>query len=122
MAKTGRRPKEIDEDIVFKLAAIDCTMTEIAAVVDCDPKTLANRFSEIIAKGKEHGKMSLRRKCYETAMNGNVTMMIWLSKQRLGYREPKQELETRVIDDTQLKITELTDQLIKISKPECSQT
>lgn len=83
------RPRlKIDLDQVEKLAAINCTNTEIAAVLGCDSSLLSKpRFSGVIAKGRERGKMSLKRKMWDTAMGGNVTMQIWLSKQMLGYTE-----------------------------------
>lgn len=87
MAKMGR-PKgtTLDLETIEKLAVIHCSNTEIAAIIGCDASLLSKPlYSEIIAKGKDKGKMSLRRKMYETAMGGNVTMMIWLSKQILGH-------------------------------------
>ena len=75
------RPKlEIDEDQVRKLALIQCTMNEIAAVMKCSVDTLERRFADIIKEGREQGTMSLKRKQYEVAMGGNVTMLIWLGK------------------------------------------
>lgn len=85
---------EVDEIQVEKLAAINCSYDEMAAVLDCDPKTLTNRFSQAIKKGRAHGKMSLKRKQWEVAMSGNVSMLIWLGKQILGQSDhPIQEEE-----------------------------
>lgn len=82
------RPKKIvDEDQIMKLAAINCSYAEIAAVVGVDPSTLTRRFAQVIEKGREQGKMSLKRKQYEVAMGGNVSMLIWLGKQILGQRD-----------------------------------
>ena len=79
------RPKlKIDEEQVMKLAAINCSYAEMAAVLDCDESTLTRRFAQAIQKGRENGKMSLKRKQFELAMSGNVTMLIWLGKQTLG--------------------------------------
>ncbi len=84
----ARPPKGLDIDVIEKLAAIHCKNTEIAAVIGCDPSLLSKpRYSIIIAKGKERGRMSLRRKMWDTAMTGNVVMQIWLSKQMLGYTD-----------------------------------
>lgn len=78
------RPKaNIDADQVEKLAAIQCTLPEMAAVLNCNVSTLQRRFAQHIEKGREHGRMSLKRKQYEVAMNGNVGMLIWLGKQHL---------------------------------------
>ena len=85
--KIGRPLLPIDEKLVHKLAAIHCTMEEIAATCNCSVDTLENRFSDIIQKAREEGKASLRRMQYQKAQEGNVTMMIWLGKQLLGQRE-----------------------------------
>ena len=88
------RPKlEIDESLVEKLAQIQCTPREIAVIVGCSEDTITGRFSEIIAKGKETGKMSLRRTMFKKAQEGNATLLIWLSKQHLGMSD-KNEIST----------------------------
>ncbi len=102
----ARPLKQIDENQVKQLAAINCSYAEMAAVLDCNESTLTRRFAQAIQKGREHGRMSLKRKMFETAMGGNVTMMIWLSKQMLGYREPKDELQS--LQNIQVKIEDYT--------------
>lgn len=74
----------IDMEQVRKLAAIDCTNAEIAAVLKISIGTLERRCRQAIAEGKEEGKASIRRKQFEIAQKGNVAMLIWLGKQRLG--------------------------------------
>lgn len=82
------RPKiEIDEEQVKKLAAINCSLAEMAAVLGCSVDTLGRRFAEVIEEGRSSGKMSLKRKQYEVAMSGNVTMLIWLGKILLEQRD-----------------------------------
>jgi len=88
------RPKlKIDADQVEKLAAINCSYAEMAAVLDCDESTLTRRYAQAIKKGRERGRMSLKRKQYELAMSGNVTMLIWLGKIMLEQREPARPVE-----------------------------
>ena len=41
-------------------------------------------FADIYKRLSAPGNVSLRRKQFELAMNGNVTMNIWLGKQKLG--------------------------------------
>lgn len=96
----ARPKKEIDLETIEKLAAIHCTMEEIAAFCDCSVDTLERRFAEPIKRAKDKGKSSIRRKQWELAQLGNVTMLIWLGKQVLGQRD-KQELST---DGNGLKI------------------
>ena len=85
--RMGRPPLELDEVVIEHLASIHCTMIEIAAVCKCSVDTLENRYSDIIKKGRQSGKMSLRRKMFELAMKGNTGLLIWLSKQHLDMQE-----------------------------------
>ena len=88
------RPKaDIDEEQLKTLAAINCSYAEMAAVLGCDESTLTRRFAQVIRQGRETGKMSLKRKQYEIAMKGNVTMLIWLGKIMLDQRDPSFEMK-----------------------------
>lgn len=49
----GRPKKNIDPEVVEKLASIMCTMNEIATFVDCSVDTLERRFADIIKRGQE---------------------------------------------------------------------
>jgi hypothetical protein len=83
----ARPKKPIDEETVEKLAAIHCSYNEMALILNCNPSTLTRRFAQAIEKGRAHGKQSLKRKQYEVAMSGNVTMLIWLGKIILDQRD-----------------------------------
>ncbi len=82
--KTGRPKKEIDARQVVKLARINCSYAEMAAVLDCSASTLKRRFGPAIKRGRELGTSSLKRKQYIVAMRGHVGMLIWLGKNMLG--------------------------------------
>ena len=92
MAKTGRTQATIDWDTVGKLLEADCSGESIAAQFGVHRTTLYNRckadlgltFSTLSQQKKMLGDNLLRAKQYQTAMSGNVTMQIWLGKQRLG--------------------------------------
>ena len=98
---------EIDEDLVRQLATIQCTMVEIGAVVKCSVDTLERRFADVIKKGQEEGKSSLRRAQYKIAMSGNSTMLIWLGKQYLNQRD---SAEINVAPETKQAFTKLMGQ------------
>lgn len=75
------------------LSSWDCTQEEIAAALRVS-KTTLTRFLQRNEDGRlalEEGRLahtsSLRRKQFEVAMAGNVPMLIWLGKQRLGQRD-----------------------------------
>ena len=104
--KTGPKPKDLvtvevtgyevgrgitkkvvfDED-VYKLATMGCSDREIATWFDIKEDTLRYNFAEIIAKGREDMKQSLRRAQIRLALSGNATMLIWLGKNILGQSE-----------------------------------
>jgi hypothetical protein len=82
------RPQlKINAEDVEKLAAIGCTLREIAAFCNCSEDTIERRYAEPMNKGREKGKTRLRRSMWQAVDRGNITMMIWLSKQILGMRE-----------------------------------
>jgi hypothetical protein len=85
--KVGRPKKELDTNMIEKLASIFCTNEEISTIVGCHSDTLADNFSEYLKKGRDKGKMSLRRMQWEKAQSGNTTMLIWLGKQMLGQKD-----------------------------------
>lgn len=84
----GRPKKVINYELAEKLANIMCTQEEIATMFDCDVRTLQRdeEFCRVFKKGKENGKMSLRRMQYKLAEK-NPTMAIWLGKQYLGQKD-----------------------------------
>ena len=105
----GRPLKEIDAEQVKKLAMINCSYEEIAAVIGCDPKTLTNRFSQVIKEGREHGKSSLKRAMWKKGViEGNCTMQIWLSKNMLGYKDRELHVASGSIEGGEL-IVNLTN-------------
>ena len=85
--KVGRPRVKIDEDQLEKLAAIECSLEEMALVLGCSVSTLQRNFEQVIEKGRAQGSASLRRRQFELAMSGNITMLIWLGKVRLGQKE-----------------------------------
>lgn len=96
----GGRPKSIiDQEQFEELCHIQCTETEICAVLKCDDKTLTKwcnetygkSFSEVFAEKREGGKASLRRMQWKMA-EVNPTMAIFLGKNMLQQRDkPKDE-------------------------------
>lgn len=93
MARPTKEP-DVDANVMERLAAICCTMTEIAAVTGLSVDTLERRFAVPIKRGREVGKATLRREQYRLAMNGNPTMLIWLGKQLLGQSDKTEQRVT----------------------------
>jgi len=82
-----------------KLCNIHCTLVELAEWFGCSEDTIERAvrrehklsFAEYYKRKSSRGKISLRRKMFETAQSGNVIMMIWLSKNWLGFRDKPEE-------------------------------
>lgn len=96
MAKMGRPEIKIDKEEFEKLCGLHATLIEMAGWFDCSEDTIENwckknydgaTFSDVFKKKSGKGKVSLRRKQFEAAIKGNVTMLIWLGKQQLGQRD-----------------------------------
>jgi hypothetical protein len=84
----GKPKTVVDLELVYNLAKLHCTNREIASLVGCHVDTLQKRFHDLLDKGRDDGKMTLRRSLWDLALNGkNVTAMIWLSKQHLGFSD-----------------------------------
>lgn len=100
--KGGRPLIKVDWDQVDKMCAIHCTGEEQAAILGIDYDTLnaackrekGKGFSDYFKQKAAGGKMSLRRKQYTTAMDGNTTMLVWLGKNWLGQSDGQEEGDT----------------------------
>lgn len=118
--KRGAKPKRpvSDEDFAIfeNLCKIQCTLHEIAAFFDVDVNTIESHvkahygknFSEVFKEKRKLGHVSLRRKQYEKALEGNTTMLIWLGKQ---YLKQLDKIETSGGGDEREKNTLSSDEL-----------
>jgi len=93
--KGGRPRKVIDYDQFEKLCYLQCTQAEIMNFFDIDTRDTLNErirehygkdesYSTIYDKKSAGGKIAVRRKQFQVAESGNVSMLIWLGKQWLG--------------------------------------
>lgn len=111
MAKAGRKKIEIDWHEFDKLCQLQCSLREIASWFECSEDTIERRvkevhsidFADYFDQKRGKGKIALRRKQYEVALSGNVTMLIWLGKQYLGQSD-KQEVKHDTENDLNFTI------------------
>lgn len=96
----GGRPRLVlnqdGEKLIEDLYSIMCKDDEVEGIIGADIETLKaehniERFSRAQKKGQSIAKSSLRRAQFKSALNGNIPMQIWLGKQILGQREPRDE-------------------------------
>jgi hypothetical protein len=122
---TGGRPsidpnRPIDKTLaetIEKLAQMQCTREEIAAVSGVCVDTLRDNenFLQVIKKGMENGKASLRRMQWKSAQDGNVSAQIWLGKNYLGQKD-RQELSGDKDNPLQIDASGLLDKLKRMAK------
>ena len=91
----GKRKKVVVPKDVYELAAIGCNDREIARWFDIDENTLRYNFSEIMEKGREDLKHSLRRAMIKNALSGNAALQIFLAKNMLGMSDTPSQSEDK---------------------------
>jgi hypothetical protein len=102
--KVGRPKAIIDWQKVGQMCEAGCSAFGIASSLGIDDETLKKRclvdnkcsFSEFAQQKRAKGNELLRMKQFQTAMSGNVTMQIWLGKNRLGQSE-KTEIKSDIV-------------------------
>ena len=109
-AKPGRPFKEriqpsIEQQIEI-LASYFLTDSEISAVMEIPRSSLQRNYGAILKRGRDMATGSLKKKQFQVAMSGNVTMLIWLGKVLLGQKEIRDPIpgdigDTKVIYKTQ---------------------
>ena len=84
-AKGRTKVKDIDREQVWRLACMQCTLREIADVMDVSHETIRKHFGDLIEQGQSVGKKSLRRAQWDKALTDRSDrMLIFLGKQYLG--------------------------------------
>lgn len=106
----GRPKKEIDYETVEKLANIQCTQEEIASFLGISTRTLQRdeQFMELFNRGRENGKMSLRRIQWKHAEK-SATMAIWLGKQYLGQKDNIEVANTDELNKVKELLSKISD-------------
>ena len=108
--KAGRNPIP-DEKIeaarsqVIALARLGCTDPEIGSIVGMSENSIKKYLRTELSEGRNNMRASLRKAQIETAIRDhNPTMLIWLGKNYLGQREPKQNLEVSAAYNIERKV------------------
>lgn len=90
----GSNRRVISPEEVENLARTWADQKEIAQILDIPLGTLRYNFAKELEKGRAETKQALRRAQIKLALNGNVTMLIWLGKNILGQSDtPRGEKE-----------------------------
>jgi hypothetical protein len=91
----GRRKRVVVPKDVYELAVIGCNDREIARWFDLDENTLRYNFSDIMLKGREDLKHTLRRAMIKNALSGNAALQIFLAKNMLGMSDTPNQSEDK---------------------------
>lgn len=78
---------QADRDHVERLAGIGLPADQIALVMSCSESTLHKYFAEQLATGVAKANAKVASYAFGAAAKGNVSMIIFLCKTRLGWRE-----------------------------------
>lgn len=113
--------KKIDLEQVEEMASEFCTQEEIAEDMGFD-RTVFHRREDVRAaflRGKNSAKLSLRHMMYLSAKGGDRTMMIFLAKNELGYRDnpAKDETDPHALEGANEQIHSIAD-LINDPQPD----
>jgi hypothetical protein len=76
----GRPTKDINGEMVQKLAKLGCTQNEIADFFDVTPSVISERFRSDFQLGHAESKINLRHMQFKRAMQGSDRMLIHLGK------------------------------------------
>jgi len=113
---------DINWEIVDRLCSVQCTMEEVAIVVNVDEETIDRHckkqnkmsFAEYYRTKKQGGKASLRRAQWIAAeQDRNTAMLIWLGKQYLGQSEKTEIIIDSKRDYVNKLLISLTDEDIE---------
>lgn len=83
----GRPKLDLDVDLIENMAATGLTVQDISTILEVSKDTLERNYAANIEKGRAKCRMSLQKKQYEVAMQGDKTMLIWLGKIRCAQKE-----------------------------------
>ena len=111
----GENKKVIDPKEVEKLAKLWCTIEEMSDFFGVARETFAYNFKDIIVKARSETKQRLRQAQLKVALEGNVTMLIWLGKNILGQMESPELFEAQP-ELTQEQIDERIAKLLKLNE------
>ena len=87
--------KDIDKELVWRLASMMCTITEIANVIGITEVQVKRKFGDLIEKGRSEGRKALRRAQFDKAViDRDPRMLIFLGKQYLGQKDNPEDKES----------------------------
>ena len=112
MSKMGRPTKQIDAKQLKNLMRLRPTLADTAAFFETTERTIERiirkeydlTFVEFREQNMVHTRLGITRKAVEKALSGDNTMLIWVSKNMLGWSdkiesETKEKIEIKIDKD-----------------------
>lgn len=90
-------PIRTDERGIMRMGEVGLSMRAIAYIVGCDESTIRKKYSEKIEKGKAKTGFHIAEKMIDLALEGDRTMLIWVSKNLLGWADTPQMPSNQVL-------------------------
>lgn len=90
--KRGRPFKEINIELLKRMAARHSTLDEMADCLGCTKVTLLNNYYTIIQEGRAQGKLNLRDHQWRILEKGSADMAKWLGRAILKQNESSNAL------------------------------
>jgi transcription initiation factor TFIIIB Brf1 subunit/transcription initiation factor TFIIB len=105
--KRGRPFKEINIELLKRMAARHSTMEEMADCLGITSETLRNNYLEVITEARGRGKLELRDLQWRIAEKGSADMAKWLGRAILKQNESS----TALNEDQTSALSEFTDSI-----------
>jgi len=108
--QTGEKKATSVAARVLKMAAIGCTVEEIAAELDCSTEFVRARFARSLRRGFARLQTRMRRSLLESVRAGKVPAQIWLGRlylERLEKERADSQPEPQEKDITQMTMSEM---------------
>jgi len=126
MSKFGRKPIKIDPVLLDTILKFGANCLECADTFNCSEDTIARyvkrkykmTFAEYSNKRKSTVRLKLREKQIQMALNGNITMLIFLGKNMLGQSDHSTITQTSNVVQLKYNLMEKPDELRKRIKLE----
>ena len=103
-----RQSKILDPELVRSLSFDQCTNQDIADICGTSLEQREEAFGPVLTRSRALGRAQLRSAMFKLASSGEAkgaAVSIWLSKQYLGMRDPRDDLT----DAEKLDIVEIVD-------------
>lgn len=103
----GGNPLQLDLQLLFDTAKCGASIEQISVIMKCSRDVLYDRYIDIINAGREAGVYEIHKHMQDKSLGGiekgDTQLLIWLSKNRCGYKEKIEKEETQIVYNVVIK-------------------